>query len=263
MIPNRGDTGPGVASAWLDALNAYNYAVDLSLFVERGSFPKWFTNYVDGARGATKAFEDRFRTLADHHLEVWYEGVFWKMFSQNGRRDQDTIDVVRNIESAGISADKLYDQCCAYIQQPTKRSLQSFVELLWGKGARTVAIACIFPPFIAPDRFPMVDTRVAKWVIACLEKHNAADPHGPQLVLPAYPSNHATVLTLSDWPFIESWISWCRHTGHKLTSLTGLDWRARDVEMAIFRAWGDRDERKKGGGAKDRPLIDLPPLGTT
>lgn len=261
MCPSETGIVSGAEKAWVEALNGYKYPVDLSLFIKRRAFPNWFTENMDGTRSATKAFEDRFRAFAERHVEVWYEGVFWKMFSQKGRRDQDTIDVIRRIESTGISAEKLYRQCCAFIEQPTRRSLQSIVELLWGKGARTIAIACVFPDFIDPVRFPMVDTRIAKWATACLEKHNAADPDGPQLIPPVYPRNGATVLTLSDWPFIESWINWCRYTGQKLTSFTGFDWRARDVEMAIFRAWGNPIERR--AVAKDRPVIDLPPLGTS
>ena len=261
MHPSETEIVPGTEKAWVDALNGYKYPVDLSLFIKRAAYPNWFTDNIDGTRNATMAFEDRFRASAECHIEVWYEAVFWKMFSQKGRRDQKTIDVIRNIESAGTSAEKLYRQCCTFIEQPTKRSLQSFVEILWGKGARTVAIACVFPTLIDPVRFPMVDTRIAKWATACLEKHNAADAEGPQLISPIYPHNKATVLTLSDWPFIESWNNWCRHTGHKLTSSTGFDWRARDVEMAIFRAWGNPDERRTVG--KDRPLIDLLPLGTS
>lgn len=116
-------------------------------------------------------------------------------------------------------------------------------KLLWrlcrSEKSRSVAIAATFPAFMAPERFPMVDTSVAQWATACLSRHNTADPTGPQLVRPAYPENGSTVLTLSDWPFIESWIHWCRHTASKLRSQTDFEWRARDVEMAVFSAWRD------------------------
>lgn len=250
-----------VIEQWLQALKAYSYKVDLSLFAARSKYPTWFVDHIEGTRDATKRFEDRFRSLSDRHLEVWHEVVFWKMFSQKGRRNQKTLEVIKNIEASRVPAHDLYRHCCAYTLHPTKSQLQSLVELFWGKGHRAVAIVSVFPAFIAPDRFPMVDTRVAKWASACLADHNASDRKGPQLVAPAYPSHGATVLTLSDWPFIESWIHWCRHTARRLTSCTDLNWRARDVEMAIFRAWGNPDERKKRGLAKNQPLIDLPALG--
>lgn len=249
-----------ITKAWLEALNSYNYEVDLSLFEAGGRYPKWFVDRIEDTRDATKRFEDRFRSLSDRLLEVWYETVFWKMFSQKGRRNQKTLKVIKNIEGAGFSACDLSRQCNAYILDPTKTSLRSLVELFWGKGCRSVAVACVFPAFIDPDRFPMVDTRVAKWASACLAAHNPPVGKGPQLVAPTYPGNGAEALTLSDWPFIESWIHWCRHAAHRLRACTDFNWRARDVEMAIFRAWGNYDERKKHKAPEDRPSIDLPAL---
>lgn len=249
-----------VTKAWLEALNGYDYEADLSLFAAGNRYPKWFVDRVEGTRDATKRFEDRFRSLCDRHLEVWYEVVFWKMFSQKGRRNQKTLEVIKNIEGAGFSARDLSSQCNAYIQDSTKTSLQSLVELFWRKGHRAVAVACVFPAFIDPDRFPMVDTRVARWANACLVAHNPSVGKGPRLVAPAYPTNGATVLTLTDWPFIESWIHWCRYAARSLKSCTDFNWRARDIEMAIFRAWGNPDERKKHRALENRPLIDLPAL---
>jgi len=126
-----------------------------------------------------------------------------------------------------------------------------------------VAVACVFPAFIDPDRFPMVDTRVARWANAFLVADNPSVSEGPRLVAPAYPANGATVLTLSDWPYIESWIHWCRQAAISLSSVTDFNWRARDVEMAIFRAWGSPDERKRHRVPENRPLIDLPKLTMT
>jgi hypothetical protein len=251
---------PDAASAWQHALEEYRYRVDLRLFADRDRFPGWFACNVDGSRDATRQFEQRFREQADRHIEVWYEVVFWKMFSQSGRRDRTARRVIENITSTGKSASDLLCRCDLYMQHPSQASLRSLVEIIWGPKGRAVAVACVFPAFLAPDRFPMVDTRVAKLSSACLARHNAADRRGPQLVAPSYPKNRAMVLTRSDWPFIEFWIQWCRHTAAKLKSRTGFDWRPRDVEMAVFRAWGDRVERRAAHVAEDHPLIELPPL---
>ncbi len=96
---------------------------------------------------------------------------------------------------------------------------------------------------MAPERFPMVDTRTAKWVLENRSVHNAADPDAPELMPPKYPANGATVLTFSDWKFVESFREWCNYTARKLTALIppsshDTEWRARDVEMAIFQAQG-------------------------
>lgn len=251
---------PDAASAWQHALEEYRYRVDLRLFAGRDRFPGWFASNIDGSRDATRDFEQHFREHADRHLQVWYEVVFWKMFSQSGLRDHTTRRVIEKVTRTGKSATDLWSRCDLYTQQPSRASLRSLVEIIWGPHGSNVAIVCVFPAFLAPDRFPMVDRRVAKWSSTCLARHNAADRQGPQLVAPSYPKNGATVLTLSDWPFIESWIQWCRHTAGKLKLRTGFDWRPRDVEMAVFRAWGDRVERRAARVAIDQPLIELPPL---
>jgi len=225
--------------AWQRALGQYCYQVDLTRFEDREQFPGYFAEQIPGNRDTTKDVEDPFRERAPRHLEVWYEVVFWKMFSQAGRRDKQTRAVIKRITASGLSAADLWWRCCEYVRDPSKGRLKAIARALLSEEARSIAIGATFPAFMAPERFPMVDTRVAKWATACAPCHNAADPTGPQLVLPAYPGNRTTVLTLSDWPFIESWLRWCRHTASKLRSQTDFEWRARDVEMAVFSAWGN------------------------
>jgi len=248
------------SQVWQNALREYSYEVDLTRFADRANFPGWFAERMNGSREATKDFEDYFRERAHRHLEVWYEVVFWKMYSQRRRADKRTRDVVRRIQASKISAFDLWQRCCAYVSEPSQKRLELVARTLLSEKARVVAIAATFPAFIAPDRFPMVDTRVAKWARACSSRHNLADPMGPQLICPEYPDNGSTVLTLSDWPFIESWIQWCRHTAMKLKHAAGFEWRVRDVEMAVFRAWGDKGERGRKRVAKDQCLIHLPEL---
>jgi hypothetical protein len=85
-------------------------------------------------------------------------------------------------------------------------------------------------------------------------KHNQADPSIVPLVRPKFLGSSATVLKLNDFDFMTAWVLWCRQTAEKLTRRDGdFLWRARDVEMAVFWAWGDKN-------AKRHPAIDLPPL---
>jgi hypothetical protein len=106
---------------------------------------------------------------------------------------------------------------------------------LFGFQTRVIAIVATFPAFIEPERFPMIDTRIAKWVRNHFNEQNAADRLGPQLVA----MSHDRVLAMADFVFMQRWIEWCRYTAGKLTALTEQPWRARDVEMAVFQAEGD------------------------
>ncbi len=108
-----------------------------------------------------------------------------------------------------------------------------------GFSSRAIATALTFPAFIAPNKFPMVDTRVAKWVGENLNVQHMADPSAPILVRPSYLDSSATVLTLSDYCFVESWTAWCCYKADRLSEVTGYPWRPRDVEMAVFTAYGN------------------------
>ncbi len=114
------------------------------------------------------------------------------MFSQAQRRDGKTRSFIEKLRNSGRTAPQLWQHCCEYVRRPTRASLETLVKLIWGAGGRNVAVVCTFPACMAPDRFPMVDIRVAKWAEACLRKHNAADPQGPQLVPAVYPHDGAT-----------------------------------------------------------------------
>ena len=135
-----------------------------------------------------------------------------------------------------------------------RRTRFEVLHRLFSLRSRSIATVATFPAFLDPDRFPMVDTRIAKWVGRTMDAHNRVDPLGPQLISAKSMNVKGAVLTMSDFDFMCAWTHWCRHAATKLTdrSSGGFVWRARDVEMAVFRAWGDRNI--------SHPEIDLPPL---
>ena len=82
----------------------------------------------------------------------------------------------------------------------------------------------------------MVDTHAAKWAFANGSKHGFASVGGPAIVGIPEIGRNRTVVKESDWRFVSSWIAWCQYTAKLLTEATGYQWRARDVEMAVFTA---------------------------
>jgi hypothetical protein len=219
---------------WVKALESYRYPVCLPEFFKVRNYPQWFKFPIgEGDRDSTKKFEDHFRHHARNHLEPWFEVVYWKMYSQKGRRDERVKKFIQNIQFQKISPVMLWDVCNAYVENPSRWSFNQFLKLLGYKKSGAIAIAATFPAFMKPDCFPMVDTRIAKWVI-----HSWRLYKWPQLVLPRYPNNRATVLKMADFDFMESWTCWCSHAANKLTRKSSFQWRARDVEMAVFQAWG-------------------------
>jgi hypothetical protein len=241
------------ASRWQRALDNYRYRVDLTEFADKPQFSGWFNCILEtGNRDQTAEFENRFRTRAEDYLEPWFEVVFWKLYGTKVWRDKHTRKLIFNLRRSGTTAADLWSACSEFVRKPTTKSFKNFQGLFWGSNSRAIAVAATFPAFLAPDRFPMVDTRVAKWVAANMDRFNAANARGCQLERPAFPDNGTTVLTFSDWRFVESWVQWCRATSDNLAQDTGVAWRARDVEMAVFQAWGGKGEA--------HPAIILPVL---
>ena len=238
--------------SWREALNLYRYPVHFRGFsgkqrIEQG----WFNfNLVTGNRSETMAFEERFRNYAESRIEVWYEVVFWKMASQRGRANIQTNRVVDAIGKYGISAAELCRRCNDFVSTGTRDAFRPLQNLLFKSSS--IAIAFTFPAFRCPDRFPMIDSRVVRYLAA--EASALAFPETNEIrrTLKRYREKSAPgVLTLHDWALVEAWVRWCREMAPRLSANPGLVWRARDVEMAVFRAWGDDEERR--GWPQNRP----------
>ncbi len=216
-------------SSWKLALDAYRYGVDLRRFSRASEYPGWFDLNIDpGDPLQTMGFETRFREQARHHLRAWGEVVFWKLYGMPPARNSTTERVL----ASGVTPMTLWSSCMDYMTNPNLESFKAFRNKLFGDG---VATAATFPAFIRPDQFPMVDTQITRWARKNSRVHRYSAVGGPDLeCVPEL--QPGTVLTESDWRFIDSWIAWCRFTAWKLSQRTGREWRARDVEMAVFSA---------------------------
>ncbi len=218
-------------TTWKTALDAYCYPVNLTKFADAAEYPGWFEqNIKPGNRRQTMDFEDRFRKYGRDNLEAWGEVAFWKNYAMPKARKK----ITRKVLAGGVSeacAAKLWRVCNDYVDKFDLESFRAFRKLLF-KTSR-VANAATFPAFVRPDKFPMVDMQITRWALKHGAKHRY--PGGPALeCVPDLSSDE--VLRESHWPFVESWIKWCRFTACKLEILTGDTWRARDVEMAVFTA---------------------------
>lgn len=238
---------------WHEALASYSYPVNLQDFSGRNQFgPEWFDLVLEGNLAETTQFEGHFREHAPLRLEAWYEVVFWKMYSRTNFRNKQTERAIAQIVKR-TSANELWSCCAEYVRRETKDSFSKFQKLLVKREG--IALAFTFPAFSCPSRFPMVDKRTANYV-AC---------EGSQLGFPSTPEIEETLkrctadknylLNLRDWRFVEAWVNWCREMAERLSADGKCVWRARDVEMAVFRAWGKPGERKNC--SKGRPRYRL------
>jgi len=186
-------------------------------------------------------------------IEPWFEVVFWKLYSQSRISHQKTEDIIRQLKMVPeVKQAQLLEKANNFMNSESREDFDAFRQLFRFK-SKVIAVVATFPAFLRPDQFPMVDTRVAKWVNLHYKMFNSANPDAPQLIPSEYGNNYsATVLTMNDFSFYLRWIHWTRYIAKKLTSVTGTSWRSRDVEMAVFTAWGDRGHQ--------HPVIRLNPL---
>ena len=244
---------------WEAALQEYRYPVDLTEFEHRCEYLRWFQSDDSphtGNRTETADFEDRFRKKAEHDIEAWYEVVFWKIYSQGkGRATYRTQEVICRIQSEMTTADELWDLCVEYTCNESRESFVRFKNKIHEVSSPMVAIAATFPAFICPTRFPMVDTEVTKWA----RRHGSL--HAGALDISIAGKWRNDDVRIYKWGFVESWIDWCRYTRDRLNESpdSKREWRARDVEMAVFTVQRCNDECEKSRKKCD---LYLNPLGS-
>ena len=238
---------------WKQALDRYRYPADLRRFAGRHEHPGWFeSNLGVGDRRETMDFEARFRHRASDDLRAWGEVVFWKLYTIPLARNKTT----RAVLDSGVSARELRLLCMQYVEEPnslSRAAFSAFRKKLFG--TPRVATAAAFAAFLRPDEFPMVDTQITRWAKENGPSHGYSVGRGPDLA--CIPDLHGEQVMESHWPFVESWIKWCRFTARILSRLTECAWRARDVEMAVFTA---QRVKEKGDHMPLTPLSS--PSGT-
>lgn len=234
--------------------------VDLKLYCGAQRFPHHFKQHILGNRNSTIEFENYFKMKCQTEIEPWFEVVFWKMYSQTNHRQSQTCNIVQKFLESNMQSSKLYEAAKKFMESKTedgaKNAFMAYQKMFYPSSG-AIATVATFPAFLDSQNFPMVDTNVAKWVNKHYPEFNAASPDAPQLIPSKYGSNSAKILTMIDFPFYIRWIQWTRYYAKKLNMYdTGIDWRPRDVEMAVFTAW----RTACGNQSRHIPTIHLNPL---
>jgi hypothetical protein len=216
--------------SWITALNAYEYPVRLPEYRRSGEFPGFFTRDIVGDRASTMEFEDYFRANSDKQIEPYFEVVFWKLYSQPMVRQGTTSRIVDHVKEQGVEASELRCAVDLFVQKPTKANL-SVLRALLGIKTDVLALALTFSAFFDPRSYPMMDTKTARWV---KEHHSHLSANRRNRLTP-FKLNYSS-LRYNDFDNYLNWVDWCRESDEILTTRTGMRWRARDVEMAVFAA---------------------------
>jgi len=217
--------------SWTRALNLYCYPVDLGSYHRSHEFPGFFGILIAGDRSSTVAFENHFRETAPNHIAAFFEVVFWKLYSQPGRRDGKTDSVINHVRENNILPNNFWEAVLKFIEDPYTDNLRNLRSKL-GFTAPVIATTLTIPALACPDKFPMVDTQVAKWVNGHFDRHNIDRVNK----LTPFNYNGKGVLRDNDFNNYLNWVAWCREISEIMAHLTSENWRPRDVEMAVFTA---------------------------
>ncbi len=217
-------------NSWEKALNEYSYCVKLKNYERASEFSSFFDQSISGDRESTIALEKHFRTNAEDNIEAFFEVIYWKLYTQGGRGEHRTNEIVDFIQKEEITSEELWDSIQKFIESPEKDNLQNIRDML-GLTTPVLAVPLTLVAFANPKKFPMIDNRVASWINENYSDHNA----NKRNKLTPFKKNY-NVLRDNDFDNYLNWIYWSREVAQILTKKTELNWRARDVEMAIFTA---------------------------
>jgi hypothetical protein len=216
--------------SWIQALNDYKYPVNLRDYARAQEFPGFFEMNIEGDRRNTIEFETHYTENAPLIIAAFFEVVFWKLYSQKGRRQLGTNRIVNYVQKNGTTPEQLWNAVLNFINIPNIPHLEEIRNLI-GLATDVLAVPLTFPALANPELFPMIDKQVAKWVNTNCTFHS----HNRVNQLTPFQMNF-TSLRDNDFTNYLHWIAWCRECAQKLTELTQKRWRARDVEMAVFTA---------------------------
>ncbi len=216
--------------SWTRALDAYSYPVNLRDYERAHEFPGFLNMIIVGDRNSTITFENHYQKTAPTNIVAFFEVVFWKLYSQKSRCQKGTTRIVDFVQEYRITPRQLWDVVHQFVESQTRENLKRIRKLL-GIKTDVLAIPLTLPALASPKTIPMIDNQVARWVNHNAAVHNVNRINKITLFKMNYPS-----LRDNDFSNYLNWVAWCQEVAHVLIKLTGEEWRARDVEMAVFTA---------------------------
>lgn len=217
-----------MVDSWKYYLNRYEYPVKLSKYESADTYREKFEKDIRGDRRSTIEFEDYFRNNSKNIIDVYYEVVFWKYYSQPMFRQRGTSRIIQHVENKNIQPHQLHEALEGFTKSPNTRNLDKIRALL-GIKTNVLAVPLTLVAFFQPSSFPMIDNVVAKWVNQNYQKHNE---YTKNKLTPFF--RNYTSLRDNDFQNFLNWMEWCNEVARYLSDITETLWRPRDVEMAVF-----------------------------
>jgi hypothetical protein len=220
--------------SWSAALENYDYYADLAKFRDRNEYGSGFTTPSFRAQinsNNTRLFEDSFRNVIEEHnfskFSIIGEVCFWKIFTK-----RDPHSLTKQILYR-FKNQKIFNNFCISLyglsENPTLENFNNFRKICGQPHGFAVPIT--FLSFFKPDKYPMADSVIAHWW--CNNKasfgYESCHEFSPYGMISGQDEDIE-----NNWNVYLRWVDYCQKYASILTSKTQINWRARDVEMAIF-----------------------------
>jgi hypothetical protein len=211
--------------SWKKSLSKYNWTVDLRNYPHRQIYNGYFNQVVNNKN--TTAFEDKFRSsINSDTFVVAGEVCYWKNYGSHTSRDKLTYNLLKLLAEKN-SWIEFKHRLKELESMPTYHNIETF-RIACGQ-PNGFATPDTFLSFFNPTLYPMVDKIIGKWW-----NRNKSN---------YWKSSESPFLQRSDgwlglneqnWNAYLEWASFCREYSNSLSSMPGEQWRARDVEMAVW-----------------------------
>jgi len=218
-----------MSKSWDNALEKYNWKVDLRRFSGAANYPGYFNRVIRPAD--VMAFEDAFRTAINEasSFEIVGEVCFWKNYGAFRNKVTQRLltylaervnwdRFVRAVKQ--VSANPSYDNFVAF---------QGACNQPYG-----FATPITFLAFYRPTDYPMADKRIANWWSA----HKADYGFGDS---PDFSQRYDGLIQPRgiSWNAYIAWTRFCFDYAARMAKNCGVNWRVRDIEMAVWEAQRD------------------------
>jgi hypothetical protein len=222
-----------MCKSWDNAHRMYDWTANLSRFGGAAYYPGYFNRVIEP--NDVKAFEERFRAAIDGtgSFEIAGEVCFWKNYGNYRARNKITQKLLEH-----LSLLDNWNTFAATIRRTSiNPSYDSFDALRKACSQRQgFATPITFLAFYKPTQYPMVDKHIANW----WRVHKAAYGFGSSPLFSqrsdGWIQTYTSAQSRHNWNAYIAWKRFCCDHASRMTEHCGLNWRARDVEMAVWEA---------------------------
>jgi hypothetical protein len=213
--------------SWKKSLSKYNWTVDLSNYPYRHIYDGYFNQVVNNKN--TIAFEDRFRSsINSDTFVVASEVCYWKNYGSHTSRDKLTNNLLKLLAEKNNWIE-FKNRLIELASKPTYHNIE-FFRMACGQ-PYGFATPVTFLSFYNPTLYPMVDKIIGKWW-----NRNKSTYWKTSASSFFQRSDGWLGLNEQNWTTYLEWTNFCREYSNFLSSKSGEQWRARDVEIAVWEA---------------------------